>query len=206
LERILSTLSATIVCPACSHENQPSDNFCSECGIEIRKPDIRYHAFLSYRRSNGLTEARLIQSELRHYNKEVFLDLKLDNGPFDSKIFAQIESVDHFILLLTPGSLDGCKSLSDWLRREIAYALQTDRNIIPVTFCDLNLSRVQGLPEDIRQIQGINAVKFDIHYFDYFIRNLINFMRPLPAHPRLSSVPDFEKESAEYIMKKIWRK
>ena len=89
--------------------------------------------FISYRRETGSIMARIVQSELKKRGHLSFLDVD-DLGPkqFGERLLREIESVPNFVVVLSPGSMDRCQAHDDWLRREIAHAITTHRNIIPL--------------------------------------------------------------------------
>ena len=90
--------------------------------------------FISYRRDKGFYEARAIFQDLRAHGYDVFWDIEsIDSGTFDTVILNQIAARAHFILVLTPGTLDRTSKKGDWLRREIEHAIDLERNIVPVT-------------------------------------------------------------------------
>jgi TIR domain len=89
--------------------------------------------FLSYRRDVSSFIARSIFMDLRQHGYDVFMDVEsIDSGQFETIILAQIAARAHFLVILTPGSLEGCQKPDDWLRREIEYAIELKRNIIPI--------------------------------------------------------------------------
>ncbi len=58
-----------------------------------------------------------------------------------------IEDAPDFVLVLTPGCLDGCADDRDPLRAEIAHALRTERNIVPVMV--RGYEHPESLPPDL---------------------------------------------------------
>jgi len=89
--------------------------------------------FISYRRGVSDFVARAIYQDLKSHGFDVFIDVEsIDSGTFDNVILDQIASRSHFILVLTPGSVDRCGEPTDWLRREVTHALERKRNIVPV--------------------------------------------------------------------------
>jgi len=107
--------------------------------------------FVSYRRDDGAQVARLLRAELQARGYRTFLDVDdLKPGHFDEALLREIEIAPNFVLVLTPDSLTRCASEGDWVRREIAHALETGRNIIPILMPGFEFSIVPELPEDIR--------------------------------------------------------
>lgn len=94
---------------------------------------MKYDVFISYRRKGGTEIARAIKAELEKMGYTVFLDFdSLHDGHFDSRISEAISSSEIFMLVLSQNSLDSCVNEGDWLRKEIEYALETNRHIVPV--------------------------------------------------------------------------
>ena len=90
--------------------------------------------FISYRRdATGKAFANLIEQRLTNHGYDVFLDVRsLDAGQWALQILSEVPNKAHFLLLLTPGSLDRCENEDDWVRREFMLAVQHSRNIVPV--------------------------------------------------------------------------
>lgn len=94
---------------------------------------MKYDVFISYRRKSCVDDARLLQQALKSRGYNVFFDYdSLRDGKFDTKIFEAIDEAPIFILMLAEGSLDNCVNKEDWVRKEIEYALEHGRKIIPV--------------------------------------------------------------------------
>lgn len=94
---------------------------------------MSYNVFISYRRQGGIEIARAIKSELEKLGYSVFLDFdELNDGLFEKHIIKAIESSDVFMLILSEDALDSCANEKDWVRKEIEYAIQNKRHIVPV--------------------------------------------------------------------------
>lgn len=94
---------------------------------------MNYDIFLSYRRDGGKEWARSLKSELERRGYQVFLDFdELNDGVFDRRIMAAIDTAPIFMILLSPHALDRCVETDDWVRKEIEYALSRNRHFIPV--------------------------------------------------------------------------
>ena len=92
-----------------------------------------YDIFISYRREGGADKARVLKTELEKRGFNVFLDFdELKDGIFDERIMDAIKGAPIFMLLLSPNALDRCCEEGDWVRKEIEFAIKTERHIIPV--------------------------------------------------------------------------
>lgn len=127
--------------------------------------------FISYRREGGSTTARLICRALEEANFRCFFDSEsLSSGSFADSIKDNLKNSRNFILILTPGSLDRCHSPDDWVRQEIALALELYKSeqikrIIPV-FTNGVTGFLADLPDDICAIAEQNAVELNHKDFE----------------------------------------
>lgn len=128
-------------------------------------PSDDYDVFFSYRREGGSDVARGVQQALKN-DYRIFLDVdRLPSGHFDSALLRTIESAPNFVVFLSQGSLDRCNKADDWLRKEIAHAIKTQRNIVPVTLPEFEFPDPKTLPEDIRDVARHDAVEYSHRYF-----------------------------------------
>lgn len=117
--------------------------------------------FISYRRETGGEVARLLQSFLEVHGFDVFLDVDgLGTGHFDRQLLREIESRPHFLLVCSPGALDRCTDPADWVRREIAHAIQHGRHIVPIVLPNFAWPAVGSLPTDISEVCRHNHFEY----------------------------------------------
>jgi tetratricopeptide (TPR) repeat protein len=163
--------------------------------------DASKTVFISYRRSTSKHLARLIFERLRTAGFDVFFDVNtIDNGHFDSMILHQIAARPHFVLLLSPGTLERCTNEDDWLRREIEEAMRLQRNIVPVVEEGVDFSReTDYLPEHLRdEFRRYNALPLVHFYFDAAMDTLINrFLKQLVENVALTTLPSSEHQQAQ---------
>lgn len=132
--------------------------------------------FISYRRDRGAYLALLICKLLNQMGKDVFLDLEsLHAGAFDEQLLGKIDECSNVIAIISEGSMERCGSEEDWVRKELAYALEKKKNIIPIF-----MEGVDGFPEDlpaeIEQIRNMQGIKVDIRYFDAVMEQLLSYL------------------------------
>lgn len=90
--------------------------------------------FISYRRTNFFT-ARAVYQFLTSQGYDVFLDHQpIRSKAYERIIADQIATRAHFIAILTPSALKRCHEPNDWLRKEIEFAIEKKRNIVPLFF------------------------------------------------------------------------
>lgn len=165
---------------------------------------MRFDVFISYRRDGGFETAWLLKKSLESKDIKVFLDVEeLRSGLFDKRLLEEIARTPNYIIILHPGVLDRCQSQDDWLRQEIAQAIRTDRNIIPILKDEFEFPRTNQLPEDIRELPRHSGVPFNNLYFKAFIDVLIERLQPGDEKERNDAPDPFNQdpgaESRDYL-------
>ncbi len=156
--------------------------------------------FISYRRDGGATTARLICKALEEENFRCFFDSEsLSFGSFAENIKENLKNSPNFILIVTPGSLDRCISSDDWVRQEIAMALelyksQKIKRIIPI-FANGATGFPDNLPPDISAIAEQNAIELNHKDFDANFSRLIERIYHEKRDQLLNYFIDQHKES-----------
>ena len=135
--------------------------------------------------------AQLIHDRLVQKGFSVFYDIEsLKSGPFNEKLYAEIEACNDFILVLPALGLDRCIYEEDWVRKEIKHALDTSKNIVPVFMRDFVFP--EELPDDIANIRWQNGVTIDsMDFLDSKIEKLISMLK---AQPYVNNVKNEEKQ------------
>ncbi|KRZ13830.1 Sterile alpha and TIR motif-containing protein tir-1 [Trichinella zimbabwensis] len=156
--------------------------------------------FISYRRSTGSQLASLIKVLLQLRGHKVFIDVdRLYAGNFDLSLLKNIQAAKHFILVLTPRSLDRCVGdidCQDWVHREVKCALEHNKNLIPVFDPTFTWPEDNALPPDIRAITRFNGVRWVHEYqeacvdkLEKFISGELNVNRGFFPLPQLAPFP-----------------
>lgn len=140
---------------------------------------MREQIFISYRREGGDVTAKLICEALKNRGYTVFYDYdSLKGGYFDDKIFKAIERCNDFVVVLPENSLDRCVNENDWVRQEIAHALKSKKNIIPIMLPEFEFPN--DLPKDIEDISRINGIRFIMDYFETVIDTITKRITSTP--------------------------
>jgi len=138
---------------------------------------MAYNIFLSYRRQGGYETAKHLYDLLVYDGYTVSFDIDtLRSGDFDNELLRRIDECTDFIIILNKGVFDRCLDPSvdkkqDWLRNELAYAIEKKKNIVPIML-DGFKSFPENLPVDIADVARKNSPKYDQYYFDDFYRRL----------------------------------
>ena len=116
-----------------------------------------YDIFISYRRDGSFEMARLLYDHLRMRGLNVFFDLQeLRSGKFNVKLYSAIDESSNFLLVLPQGGLDRCVNEDDWLRMEIEYAIEKNKNIVPLMMNGFDWPK--DLPDSLKNLPLYNAV------------------------------------------------
>lgn len=151
--------------------------------------------FLSYRRSDAAAAAGLLYEQLvdhfgTHY---VFRDTDAirPGQDFIERLDRELESTAAVVALIGENWLsaidaDGKRRLdnpNDYVRYEIARALERDVRIIPVVVDDTSPPREDELPPDLRALAKLQAVELPDRYWKFGVRELIETLEEVVGRP-----------------------
>lgn len=140
----------------------------------------KYDVFISYRRDGGEHSAKNLYDRLTARGYKVFYDVEtLRSGAFNEKLYSVIEACRDVVVILSPNALDRCQDEKDWVRLEVAHALQKGKNLIPVLLRGFTFP--EDLPEDIAALPFQNGVQASMEFFDAFLDKLCGFMLSKPG-------------------------
>lgn len=139
---------------------------------QIKKYDI----FISYKRKS-LPTANNLYYRLTTKGYSAFFDLEeMRRDNFNIQLLNYIENAKDVFVLLEEGSLDACKQVNwedDWFCKEIAHALKTKRNIIPILIGDYKMPKQEFFPDELKELSLKNAPEFSFSYFEEYLTKLI---------------------------------
>ncbi len=139
----------------------------------------QYDVFISYRRDGGAQTAKHLRDILDSKGYRVFYDIdSLKTGWFNTELLNVIEHCKDFIIILSPGALERCENADDWVRQELACALRTKRNVIPILADGFTFPK--SLPADIDEIRWRSGIQGSVAFFDAVVDRLISFMKAKP--------------------------
>ena len=167
--------------------------------------DAEKTVFISYRREVSSYIARAIFLDLRAHGYDVFMDVEsIDSGTFDTVILNQIEARGHFVVVLTPGSVERCVEPDDWLRREIEYAMDKQRNIVPVLANGFTFSGTERyLTGKLSELYRYNALPLYHEYFDEAMVRLRTRFLKQPVHGSVVVTPPQEQPLVEQKIEEV---
>lgn len=94
---------------------------------------------------------------------KVFLDVDtLRSGWFDERFVGELENACAVVVILSPGCLERCADLDDWVRQEIARSIQLHKHIVPLILPGFTFGE---LPEEIADLPKYNGIEYSHTYF-----------------------------------------
>ena len=167
----------------------------------MKREEEQYDIFLSYRRKGGFETAKHIFDLLTRDGYRVSFDIDtLRSGDFDTQLLQRIDECTDFIVILNAGAFD--RSIDptfdrnkDWLRIELAYALEKEKNIIPVMLNGFT-EFPDNLPDDIAAVERKNGTQYNHYYFDAFYNRLLRFLNSKPITQKKTLTPQVNSDDA----------
>jgi len=162
--------------------------------------------FISYRRSVSAYIARAIYYDLKQNGYDVFMDVEsIDSGQFDTIILRQIEARAHFLIICTPGTFERVTESGDWLRREIEYALDNGRNIVPIITADFKFAKETNalLTGKLADLPRYNAVNAPHDYFEEAMTRLRTRFLKLPVGVSITPTPAIDRSAVAAKQAKV---
>jgi hypothetical protein len=131
--------------------------------------------FISYRRDGGEHLAARVKDALKARGFSVFMDIEdLKSGKFNEALFQKIEAATDFLVILTPGCLERCRDEEDWLRKEMRYAIERKRNIVPILARGFQMPPPQTLPAEIAELPNYNGLAPAHELFEASVDRLVS--------------------------------
>lgn len=138
-----------------------------------------YQIFISYRRDGGDMLAGRLADKLRTLGYGVFFDVEsMRSGLFNTQILEAITLCKDVIVVLPPCGLDRCSDDNDWVRKELSYAIEKGKNIIPVLMRGFIFP--EALPDDINKIRFMQGVQASSDYFDASVKKIVDLLLSKP--------------------------
>lgn len=137
---------------------------------------MKYDIFISYKRKS-LPTANNLYYRLTMRGYSTFFDLEeMGRDNFNIQLLNYIENVKDVFVILEEGSLVACKSgdwEKDWFCREIAFALEKKKNIIPILIGGYKMPTEDSLPDKLKELSYKNAPEFNYSFFEAYLDKLI---------------------------------
>ena len=161
-------------------------------------PNSACELFISYRRSDAAGHARALYRDLcRRFEKQrIFFDREsIEAGTvFPDRLRDGVGACRVLLALIGPGWLDASdaggkrrlEDSGDFVRQEIAQALQLGRKLIPVLFDDTPMPAAADLPGPLQGLAACDALMLRGKNFEYELQ-FEELVRLLAAVPGMSA-------------------
>ncbi len=132
-----------------------------------RETDI----FISYKSEDGWNYAKDLHDALNKKGYSAFLSSNdLREGNYEQQLYKKIDECIYMIVILSPRALVNCEDEEKcWVRKEVRYALQNNKKIIPVMMYGFEWPK--NLPADMEgfdKMQGVQVPYEKQYYNDSF--------------------------------------
>lgn len=145
----------------------------------------KYDIFISYRRRGGYHFAKLLYYSLTNAGYKVsfidhgldLLDFRLNVRDIDLELLYRIDNSNDFIVVLDKytfsPTLCGLSRENDWLRKELSWAIEKNKNIIPIYLDGVETIPFNQLPEDVQKIKYLNGMVIpSTGFYNVFLEKL----------------------------------
>ncbi len=156
--------------------------------VEYDEANENARVFISYRREDRPGFARAIEGQLAQElgKKNVFIDVDdiVPGTDYQDHIHMSIYSCDVLVVIIgenwNSSTSDGVHRLDnpkDWVRQEIATALNRNIKIIPVLLNGVDMPDESELPEELERLARYEAIEITNSQFKLQSKQLINTIR-----------------------------
>lgn len=136
----------------------------------------RYDIFISYKRKS-LPTANNLYYRLTTRGYSTFFDLEeMRRDNFNVQLLNHIENAKDVFVILEEGSLDACKGQNwetDWFCKEISFAIEKGKNIIPILLNGFTMPSEDFFPEKLKELSLKNAPEFNFSFFEAYLDKLV---------------------------------
>jgi hypothetical protein len=136
--------------------------------------------FVSYRRLDWPFVHPLVEQLEQYIPGSIFIDYQdIDEDDFEHSISRNLNQSDVVLVVITSHTfaIDRIWQDDDWIRRELAIALQQKKHIVPITLNNQSLPAPNELPPDIRPVITIKQrIPFFQGYFKEGVQKLASFI------------------------------
>ncbi|MFL5699868.1 MAG: TIR domain-containing protein [Ktedonobacteraceae bacterium] len=135
--------------------------------------------FISYRRKSWPFVHLLVEKLRERIKGDIFVDYtSIDDTDFERSILRHLRESDIVLVVVTELTFvfDRIHNDDDWVRREIALALDLKKPIILIRVDNLLPPPPSNLPDNIRNITRMQGIAFYPEYFDAAVWKLAEFI------------------------------
>lgn len=166
--------------------------------------NLDYQIFISYRREGGSATALHLYYLLNEEGYKVSFDVDtLREGKFAEELFDRIDRCTDFVIILNKDAFErtlsgNCPRENDWMRMELARAIEKGKNIIPVMLSGYEMPHKINLPEDIAPLVEYNGPHHSDEYFDSFFNKLKSFLYSKPNKREINIIESVRSVTVQH--------
>jgi len=164
--------------------------------------------FVSYRRSDDAFAAVAVYDKLAAVfgPEQIFKDVdSFEPGDdFPTKLAEFVEQSDVLLAIIGPRWLTAQDELGrrldnplDWVRIEIASALEQNKRVVPVLVSDAQMPSAEDLPENLKPLRYKHAVRISADTVGRDLQALAKSLEPMLAEAKLEREDAQRKAEAE---------
>lgn len=142
--------------------------------------------FISYRRTPCVEFARTIHYALAKLGIDSFFDYtSCRDGHFNDNIYTAINQCKYVFLIMMDGALDTMwENSDDWVRKELEYAVEHGKVIIPIVKSGHLRKWPNKLPDKLEHLQTLQISKIDDEeYFEVSLKEVLKSRTTLLNNP-----------------------
>lgn len=136
----------------------------------------KFDIFISYKRKS-LPTANNLYYRLTTRGYSTFFDIEeMRCNNFNAQLLSYIDNAKDVFVILEDGSLDACERGDwerDWFCREISFALEKKKNIIPILIGGYKMPPAEYFPDKLKELSLKNAPDFNFSFFEAYLDRLI---------------------------------
>ena len=133
--------------------------------------------FISYRCSSGCEIAIMLHNEFEYLGYKVLIDSEsLDIGMFDEQLCRQIDNCKDIIVVVLPNIQSGSENENSCLLQEIAYAITTNKDIVPLSLDNYQFPNV-AFPVGVDNLMNYEGSEISPKWFNTFSKKQQKMLR-----------------------------
>lgn len=144
----------------------------------VKKQDMKYDIFISYRRNGGTYQASALKAQLELKGYKVFMDThSLKGGNFTTRLKETIKVSANFIVIISKGCFNDKKGGTDYFLYEISQALSLGKNLIPIYYDGITYESIKDFICEIEEFPKQNAINYHSDSPDETVQRIISFLK-----------------------------
>lgn len=170
--------------------------------------DSKGGVFISYNRKYSSSAARAVYQALKAKGFDTYFDVEdINPGRFTEVILNQIGLRDHFVIILTPDSVNILRETSSWTRRETERALELEKNVVPILLEGVSPITTTEQDSLFQKIAALNQLEVPHQYFDAAMDKLCSdlLQQPTLQELKFKIAEEYYAKAEEAFQNEQWK-